>query len=149
MNRVLWLRCAFCLFCILASQNPLFFAVKLSGLQEFSRTYTKYGKLPEIQIPIVVYLAHALAVVLLMAVVLEFLSFKMAAPMALVCTFILWINYLPGIWYALSGDYRLEAVFGTTTPITWQILLFQTGAMACSGVLTYVRFHQMCLKSRN
>ena len=143
MNSILGLRCAFCLLCLLAAQNPWLFAIKLRGLLEFAKTYTKYGKLPEIQIPVAVYIAQVLAVILLVAVVLEFLKFRMAAPVGLFRTVTLWAYYLPGIWYELSGDFGLEAVFGTTTPIIGNSASFKLEQWRTPG---FELTSDMCLK---
>ena len=66
----------------------------------------------------------------------------MAAPLALVAVVGLWVYYIPGIWDEATGTMWFAMRLGRVTGITWQMLTYQTMAMVCAGIVTYLRIRQ-------
>jgi hypothetical protein len=85
------------------------------------------------------YITLALAIVLLIAAVLQLVRLRFAAPLALVAVGGLWIYYIPAIWDDITGDMWFAMKLGRTSGITWQMLSYQIMAMLCAGILTYLR----------
>lgn len=125
---------------VLAALGPGLEVLKLLRARELARTIAQYGPLPEIHIPLVDYVTLTLAILLLMAAVMEVCRLRLAAPIALALTTGLWLYYIPGIWDEVTGTYWFASQLGRSTGITWQKLTYQSTSMVCAGVLTALRF---------
>jgi hypothetical protein len=127
---------------ILAALGPGLQALKMFRARDLVRTITQYGPLPQIHIPFVDYLTLSLAIMLLVAVIMEIARLRLAAPIALTIITALWLYYIPGIWEEVTGNVWFTTRLGRSTGITWQMLTYQTLSMLCAAVLTVLRFRQ-------
>src|SRR5262245_38303246 len=75
----------------LAALGPGLQALKMFKARDLARTITQYGPLPQIQIPFVDYLTLSLAIMLLVAVIMEIARLRLAAPIALTIITVLWL----------------------------------------------------------
>ncbi len=109
-------------------------------LRIVAKTITQYGPIPGIRIPTLDYIALSLSIILLAACVLELMRFRVAAPVALAATLALWAWYIPSLWDQISGNMWFAMNMGRVIGVSWQMVVYQTGATICAGVLTYLRF---------
>ena len=121
--------------------------MKLLRGRAVAKAITQYGPLPEIRIPVLVYIALSLAIILLVAALLELTRVPTAAPIAFLTTLALWAYYIPGLWDEITGKMWFAMKLGRTAGISWQMLVYQIAAMICTGVLTYVRFWPQSLSN--
>jgi hypothetical protein len=84
-----WLGRILPLFCLLAALGPGLSVYRLMQIREFAKTFTKYGPLPEVRASPLDYMTLAVAIILLVAGVLEVIRLRIAAAIALSCTVLL------------------------------------------------------------
>ena len=140
MRLEIYLGRALPVLCLLAA---LAVGLPVAGLLRGSivaKNITQYGPLPEIRIPTLDYVALSLSIILLAACVLELMRFRVAAPVALAATLALWAWYIPTLWDQISGNMWFAMKLGRFLGVSWKMVVYQTGAMICAGVLTYMRF---------
>jgi hypothetical protein len=78
----------------LAALGPGLQAVKMFRARDFARTFTQYGPLPQIHISFVDYLTLSLAIMLSVAGIMEIARHRLAAPIVLTITTLLWLYYI-------------------------------------------------------
>jgi hypothetical protein len=116
--------------------------------RDLARTITQYGPLPQIHISFVDYLTLSLAIMLLVAVIMEIARLRLAAPVALTIITVLWLYYIPGIWEEVTGSVWFTTKLGRSTGITWQMLTYQILSMLCAAVLTVLRFRSPAISNK-
>ena len=135
-----YMRGLFILFCSLAAIGPGLGFIRLVRAREFSKTFTKYGPLPEIHVTAFDWVLFVLAIILLFSVILELFRFRAAPPLALISTLLLWIYFGPGLWAHIAGNGFFEPTPSHSTSLPWQQIVYQIGATFCSTMLTYFRY---------
>ena len=132
----------------LAALGPGLQAVKMFRARDFARTFTQYGPLPQIHISYVDYLTLSLAIMLSVAGIMEIARHRLAAPIVLTITTLLWLYYIPGIWEEVTGSVWFTTKLGRSTGITWQMLTYQILSMLCAAVLTILRFQSPTVSNK-
>jgi len=128
------------LLSVLAALGPGNGALKMILAPGLAKKITQYGPLPEIKVPLVDYVTLMLAIVLIIAAVLELCHVRLAAPIALASIVALWVYYIPAIWDEMTGSMYWAMKLGRSMGVTWQMLTYQTLSMVCATALTYLRF---------
>jgi len=125
---------------ILAALGPSVTVGKLIKASEFTKTFTQYGPLPDVELLMIDYATIVFAAGLFVAAVLEAFRLRIAAPAVLVAVIVLWIHYVPSIADEITGTMWFATKLHRSIGLTWQSLTFQTATMLSSAVLTYLRF---------
>jgi hypothetical protein len=113
--------------------------VRILRARQFARTFTRYGRLPEIPIALSQYIVLAAAIVLLLAGLFELIRIRAGAPLALAATASQRVLYGPALRAHLAGDGWFEPVAGSATRMPWQQLAWLIAAMLCAALLCFVR----------
>jgi hypothetical protein len=113
--------------------------VRILRARQFARTFTTYGKLPEIPIALSEYIVLGAAIVLLLGGLLELIRIRAGAPLALAATASQWVLYGPALRAHLAGDGWFEPVAGSATVMPWQQFAWLIAAMLCAALLCLVR----------
>jgi len=113
--------------------------VRMLRARQFARTFTTYGRLPEIPIAVSQYIVLGAAVVLLFAGFFELIRIRAGAPLALAATASQWVLYGPALRAHLTGDGWFEPVAGSAAVMPWQQFAWLIAAMLCAALLCFVR----------
>ena len=108
--------------------------------REVVKTVTQYGPLPEVRVSGFEWMVLALAITLVAAALLELFGFKVAAPLALGATLLLWIYFGLGLWAQLTSDGFVRVSGRRAHLIPWQQIIIQFVATLTAIALTYVRY---------
>jgi hypothetical protein len=134
-----YVRGLFILFCFLAAAGPCLQFFNIVGIRRFTNTFTKYGPLPEIRIPIIEWILFALAITLLVAAILELLRFRKAPLVALLDSALLWIYFVPGLWARIVGDGFFQPIGSYPISVPWAWFIFHAMATLSAIMLTHIR----------
>jgi len=113
--------------------------VRVLRARQFARTFTTYGRLPEIPIAVSEYIVLGAAFVLLLAGLLELIRIRAGAPLALAATASQWALYGPALRAHLTGDGWFEPVAGSATRMPWQQFVWLIAATLGAALLCFVR----------
>jgi len=114
--------------------------VRTLRAKQFAKTFTTYGKLPEIPIATSEYVVLVAAFLLVVSAVFELVRIRAGAPLAFVASASQWVFYGQALSAYMTGDGVFEPVTRCFTKMPWQHFAWLGATTLCSAVLCWVRF---------